>query len=339
MNTENSSEFQKEKFVDQSATIIVKGNVQEVGYRDFVYRVAESLEIKGTIENLTDGNVKIIAEGKRKNLEEFIDRIRSFPSLIPIIDEMIVEFGEAKNEFGHFNIKLDDMASGLSENLLSILDSGVIAINNIFQQLSEMNKKIEEIESILTIKETKKKRSQSYTESKIGRVLIFGPGQGSEDYRYRENVREILEEHFETIFPEDFCDITELMDWYKEHGISLTEDQVKLSNRSSATKELILADYCSYIYIILISPGTISEFSQFYIDRVAYKIRVLIPLEYYKSDSYISSGPLKVFDDKYKQVYAFKDESELLKLVREKAHSDFEHEYLIKRRKMLPFTF
>ena len=63
------------------------------------------------------------------------------------------------------------------------------------------------------------------------------------------------------------------MDWYKEHGISLTENQVKLLKGSSATKELILADYCSYAYIILMSPGAISKFSKFYIDRSAYKIR------------------------------------------------------------------
>ena len=62
-------------------------------------------------------------------------------------------------------------------------------------------------------------------------------------------------------------------------------------------------------------------------------------MKYYKSDSYISPGPLKVFGDKYKQVHAFKDESELLKLVKETANSDFEHEYLIKRRTTIfPFA-
>ena len=362
MNEKNNSKSQEEKFVDsRRATVIVKGNVQKVGYRDFVYRVAESLEIKGSIENLTDGNVRIVAEGESKNLEEFINRIRNFSSPIGGVNEVIIEFGETKNEFEHFNIEHSDMASEISENLLPILlsnfNSGIIAMNKIFQQLSVMNKKIEKIESILTTKETKKelttketkkelttketkkKRSQRYVESKIGQVLIFGPGRGSKDYRYRGNVREILEEYFETVFPEDFDSINDLMDWYKEHGISLTENQVKLLNGSSATKELILADYCSYVYIILMSPGAISEFSQFYIDRIAYKIRVFIPMEYYKSDSYISSGPLKVFGDKYKQVHAFEDESELLKLVKETANSDFEHEYLMKRRTTIfPFA-
>lgn len=341
MNEENSSKSQEEKFVDQRATIIVKGNVQKVGYSDFVYRVAESLEIKGSIENLTDGTVRIVAEGESKNLEEFINRIRNFSPPIGGINEVIIEFGEATNEFEHFNIVLRDMVSEISENLLPILLS-IEKVSDRFEILipilSEMNKKIEKIESILTTKETKKKRSQKYAKSKIGQVLIFGSGQGSEDYRYRVNVREILEEYFETIFPEDFDSVNDLMDWYKEHGISLTENEVKLSKGSSATKELILADYCSYVYIILISPGAVSEFSQFYIDRIAYKIRVFIPMEYYKSDSYISSGPLKVFGDKYKQVYAFKDESELLKSVKETVNTDFEHEYLMKRITMSPFT-
>ncbi len=348
MNEKNNSKSQEEKVVDsRRATVIVKGNVQKVGYRDCVYRVAESLEIKGSIENLTDGNVKIVAEGESKNLEEFINRIRNFSSPIGWVNEVIIEFGETKNEFEHFNIEHSDMASEISENLLPILlsnfNSGIIAMNKIFQQLSVTNKKIEKIESILTTKETKKelttketkkKRSQRYVESKIGQVLIFGPGRGSKDYRYRENVREILEEYFETVFPEDFDSINDLMDWYKEHGISLTENQVKLLNgrSSSVTKELILADYCSYVYIILMSPGAISEFSHFYLDQTVYKMRVFIPMEYYKSDSYISSGPLKVFGDKYKHVHAFEDESELLKLVKETANSDFEYEYIMKRK-------
>jgi acylphosphatase len=375
MNEKNNSKSQEEKVVDsRRATVIVKGNVQKVGYRDCVYRVAESLEIKGSIENLTDGNVKIVAEGESKNLEEFINRIRNFSSPIGWVNEVIIEFGETKNEFEHFNIEHSDMASEISENLLPILlsnfNSGIIAMNKIFQQLSVTNKKIEKIESILTTKETKKelttketkkelttketkkelttketkkelttketkkKRSQRYVESKIGQVLIFGPGRGSKDYRYRENVREILEEYFETVFPEDFDSINDLMDWYKEHGISLTENQVKLLNGrpSSVTKELILADYCSYVYIILMSPGAISEFSHFYLDQTVYKMRVFIPMEYYKSDSYISSGPLKVFGDKYKHVHAFEDESELLKLVKETANSDFEYEYIMKRK-------
>jgi len=333
MNEENNSKFQEEKFVDQRATIIVKGKVQMVGYQNFVYRVAKSLEIAGIVENLEDGSVRIIAEGKRKNLEEFIGRIKNVPSPI-VINEVRIDFGKAKNEFGDFNV----MTRETSESLIPILRSVEKKIEFLIPILSEMNRKIVKIESILTAKETKKKQPQKYAESKVGQVLIFGPGRGSEDYRYRKNVRGIIEEYFETIFPEDLDGINDLMGWYKEHGITLTENEVKLSKGSSATKELILADHCSYVYIILMSPGAISEFSHFYIDRIAYKIRVFIPMEYSKSDSYISSGPLKVFGDKYKQVYAFKDESELLKSVKEKANSDFEHEYLMKRITMSPFA-
>ncbi|MEA2032192.1 MAG: acylphosphatase [Euryarchaeota archaeon] len=46
------------------ATIIAKGKVQKVGYRDFVQDSARELGITGYVENLEDGNVKIVCEGE-----------------------------------------------------------------------------------------------------------------------------------------------------------------------------------------------------------------------------------------------------------------------------------
>jgi acylphosphatase len=41
----------------------VSGSVQKVGYRARVVLLANALSLIGTIENLKDGRVKIIAEG------------------------------------------------------------------------------------------------------------------------------------------------------------------------------------------------------------------------------------------------------------------------------------
>ena len=46
------------------ANIIAKGKVQKVGYRDFVQDSARELGIAGFVENLEDGNVKIVCEGE-----------------------------------------------------------------------------------------------------------------------------------------------------------------------------------------------------------------------------------------------------------------------------------
>jgi len=50
------------------AIIIAKGKVQKVGYRDFVQDNARELGITGYVENLEDGNVKVVCEGKEADL-------------------------------------------------------------------------------------------------------------------------------------------------------------------------------------------------------------------------------------------------------------------------------
>ena len=54
------------------AVIIAKGRVQKVGYRDFVQDNARELGITGYVENLEDGNVKVVCEGKAAEINEFI---------------------------------------------------------------------------------------------------------------------------------------------------------------------------------------------------------------------------------------------------------------------------
>jgi len=56
--------------------ITVKGRVQGVGYRYFIKRKAESLDIKGYVRNDKSGDVQILAEGEKDVLEELMDYCR-----------------------------------------------------------------------------------------------------------------------------------------------------------------------------------------------------------------------------------------------------------------------
>ncbi len=56
--------------------IIVWGRVQGVGFRVTARHYALQLDLKGTVRNLEDGNVEILAQGSRKKLEEFIKCIK-----------------------------------------------------------------------------------------------------------------------------------------------------------------------------------------------------------------------------------------------------------------------
>lgn len=56
-------------------TLIVHGNVQKIDYRGSVISIAKNMDITGIIQNLSNGNVKIVAEGEKSNIDGFIDEI------------------------------------------------------------------------------------------------------------------------------------------------------------------------------------------------------------------------------------------------------------------------
>ena len=52
-------------------TIYYSGHVQGVGFRYSVKSVATGFEVTGTVRNLDDGRVELIAEGLKAELVEF----------------------------------------------------------------------------------------------------------------------------------------------------------------------------------------------------------------------------------------------------------------------------
>ena len=54
----------------------IQGRVQGVGFRFFAQDVAQELGLAGWVRNQPDGSVEAYAEGPRKALEAFIQRLR-----------------------------------------------------------------------------------------------------------------------------------------------------------------------------------------------------------------------------------------------------------------------
>lgn len=63
----------------QTVSIIVKGRVQGVFYRQSTKEMAQKLSISGQIKNLPDGNVEVIATGTNEQLEKLIEWCRIGP--------------------------------------------------------------------------------------------------------------------------------------------------------------------------------------------------------------------------------------------------------------------
>ncbi|RLE99685.1 MAG: acylphosphatase [Thermoprotei archaeon] len=81
----------------------VKGIVQGVGFRYFVYRHAKTLDLTGYVRNLPDGRVEVVAEGSEESLRELVSLLWEGP-VGSYVENVELEWSEAKNEFKDFKI-------------------------------------------------------------------------------------------------------------------------------------------------------------------------------------------------------------------------------------------
>ena len=58
--------------------ILLRGNVQHIGYRGIIEGTARKLDIKGYVFNDVDGSVKIACEGLQKSIDVFINGLSEF---------------------------------------------------------------------------------------------------------------------------------------------------------------------------------------------------------------------------------------------------------------------
>ena len=83
--------------------ILYTGRVQGVGFRYTVKSIACGYEISGTVRNLPDGRVHLVAEGVRPELEAFRGAIRS-SEVGRFIRDVHEDWGEARNDCRGFEI-------------------------------------------------------------------------------------------------------------------------------------------------------------------------------------------------------------------------------------------
>ncbi|HJH27230.1 MAG TPA: acylphosphatase [Methanophagales archaeon] len=98
------------------AILIAKGKVQKVGYRDFVQDSARELGITGYVENLEDGHVKVVCEGKAAEINDFIKGIKVKKEFIDVV-ETSLEYEAPTGEFKVFKIKYGEVVEELGDRM------------------------------------------------------------------------------------------------------------------------------------------------------------------------------------------------------------------------------
>ncbi len=79
------------------------GRVQGVGFRYTVKTLTLGFEVTGTVRNLEDGRVELVAEGAKEELEKFLEAVRE-SEVGRFIKQEQTCWLEAKNEFRGFEI-------------------------------------------------------------------------------------------------------------------------------------------------------------------------------------------------------------------------------------------
>jgi acylphosphatase len=82
----------------------VRGRVQGVGFRYFVFREASYLGLDGFVANERDGSVHVVAEGPAWVLDDLLERLREGPPA-SIVERVIERREPARGIGGGFRVE------------------------------------------------------------------------------------------------------------------------------------------------------------------------------------------------------------------------------------------
>ncbi|MBN1168134.1 MAG: acylphosphatase [Methanospirillaceae archaeon] len=143
--------------------IIVTGEVQRVGYRDRVTKIARSCNITGIIRNCPGYDVEIIAEGTEEDLKKFTSGIRIHDDPIHV-ESITITPGTYEGKWAYFEIQRGNPDEELGERLDAALaylarsdknttrsvEIGELMLDKQDQMLGKQDETVGEIRSLRT---------------------------------------------------------------------------------------------------------------------------------------------------------------------------------------------
>ncbi|MFQ6057248.1 MAG: acylphosphatase [Methanosarcinales archaeon] len=142
------------------AILQISGKVQMVGFRSFLIKLANSLDIKGFAENLPDGKVKVVSEGSEENIEKFINNIKVQKPSYAQIEDIKVEYRDYKGEFSSVE-RIGEDVPRKDADMLEVMRSFDSKAEKLVVILSEVN------ETLKSIKETQEGIKETQDKMKI----------------------------------------------------------------------------------------------------------------------------------------------------------------------------
>ena len=116
----------------------VRGIVQGVGFRPFIYRTAVRNRLSGYVRNKGDAGVEILVEGHPKNVENFIEDLKNKKPPLAQIYEIITEQKNGNNQHQSFSILKSSNEAELSG---SVIPPDIAVCDQCLEDLRDPNDK------------------------------------------------------------------------------------------------------------------------------------------------------------------------------------------------------
>lgn len=87
----------------ERAVVQYRGHVQGVGFRATAVQQVEGAELDGWVRNESDGSVRLEVEGRRRDVEAFLRRVRA--ALASRIEDEQIEWRPATGARGGFSVR------------------------------------------------------------------------------------------------------------------------------------------------------------------------------------------------------------------------------------------
>jgi acylphosphatase len=145
--------------VQQAYIVIASGDVQGVGFRRVVQRLAREHGLAGEVENLPDGTARIFVQGEDSKIDTFLGKIRLLDSPIKV-NNLEKTQTTLNSKLYYFSIKRGDIVEEIDESVGAGLEHLTLMRND----LNSFNKKTDENFQILA------KRYDNISET-LARVL------------------------------------------------------------------------------------------------------------------------------------------------------------------------
>jgi acylphosphatase len=189
-------------------TAYVSGSVQKTGYRVKVADFARMLGLKGTVENLDDSRVKILAEGNEDKLKWFEEAININDNLIQV-SSIEREYSEPMGDFSRF-YKLVDKGETDSR-----LDTAASHLNNLIGAVNNLNDNLgKKMDTMIDLNDNLGRKMDAMVD--LHRETLNAQENLLEEVQEsRKDLKGYLEQRFEKLESE----VTEMRAALREKGI------------------------------------------------------------------------------------------------------------------------